>query len=138
MRGGLVVFGIIILVLAYVSSSALSAQQQSQLQLAGGACNSVFGTIGSALSGTIAQDCQQVNTINTLLSLVPIAYIIGGIIFLVGLVSPGRHRERLQPTNTAKETSVAKDDEPLKTLKMRYAKGEITKKEYNDMKKELE
>tara|TARA_Y100000310_G_C20364858_1_gene660680 strand:+ start:129 stop:440 length:312 start_codon:yes stop_codon:yes gene_type:complete len=29
------------------------------------------------------------------------------------------------------------DDDPLKTLKNRYAKGEITKKKYEDMKKEL-
>lgn len=40
----------------------------------------------------------------------------------------------------AKETKIGKDTEtedPLKILKMRYAKGDITKEEYTQMKKEL-
>lgn len=134
MRGGLVVFGIIILVLAYIVGSMLTAQQQSQLQLAGGVCNSALGTIGSALSGRVAQDCQNVSTINTLLALVPVGYLLGGIMFLVGLAVPGKHKEK---NISQTVTSSSEEDESLKTLKMRYAKGEMTKKEYQEMKNDL-
>ncbi|MCL4383181.1 SHOCT domain-containing protein [Candidatus Marsarchaeota archaeon] len=140
MRAGLLIFGLIILILTFGFSSYITAQQQAQLQLAGGACNSVFGTVGSALSSTVAQDCQNVNTLNTLLALTPAGYILGGILFLLGLVIPGRkHVEQREPQHsTPEKPAVTSDGEALKVLKMRYAKGEITKKQYQEMKGELE
>jgi len=145
MRVGLLILGLLILLLTFGFSSSISAQQQSLLQIVGGACNSPLGTIGSALSATVAQDCQKVNTINLLLNLVPIAYILGGLLFLLGLFIPGNKRsakEAQQQTvhkdsERAKEEEV-KEDEALKQLKIRYAKGEITKKQYEEMKKDLE
>jgi len=122
MRGGLLILGLLILLLTFGFSSSISAQQQSLLQIVGDACNSPLGTIGSAISATVAQDCQEVNTINLLLNLVPVAYILGGLLFLLGLVVPGRKRS----------------SKALKQLKLLYAKGEITKKQYEEMKKDLE
>jgi len=141
----LLILGLLISLLTFGFSSSISAQQQSLLQIVGGACNSPLGTIGSALSATVAQDCQKVNTINLLLNLVPIAYILGGLLFLLGLFMPGNKRS----TKEAKQQIVHKDservkeeevkeDEALKQLKIRYAKGEITKKQYEEMKKDLE
>jgi len=145
MRGGLLILGLLILLLTFGFSSSISAQQQSLLQIVGGACNSPLGTIGSALSATVAQDCQKVNTINLLLNLVPIAYILGGLLFLLGLFIPGNKRSTKEAqqqivhndSERAKEEEV-KEDEALKQLKLRYAKGEITKKQYEEMKKDLE
>jgi len=145
MRGGLLILGLLILLLTFGFSSSISAQQQSLLQIVGGACNSPLGTIGSALSATVAQECQKINTINLLLNFVPVAYILGGLLFLLGLFIPGNKRstkEAQQQTvhkdsERAKEEEV-KEDEALKQLKLRYAKGEITKKQYEEMKKDLE
>ena len=143
MRAGFVIAGLIILLGTWFFSNAITAQQQSQLQLAGGACNSVFGTIGSALSSTVAQDCQQVNEANTLLALVPIAYLFGIIFFFIGLVA--RPKGQAQPTaqHTQEKAEEPKETKPseheaIKTLKIRYAKGEITKKQFDQMKKDLE
>jgi hypothetical protein len=139
MRGGILVVGLIILILTFGFSSYFSAQEQAQLQLAGSGCNSGLGTIGSALSQTIAQDCQNINTINSLLALTPIGYILGGILFLLGLVIPGKRREQKQPRHSDSERILdSKDNEALKVLKMRYAKGEISKKQYQEMKGELD
>ncbi len=43
------------------------------------------------------------------------------------------YRPSIEPNYTSNV-----DDDPLKILKTRYAKGEITKEEYDEMKKELE
>jgi len=139
MRGGLLILGLMILLLTFGFNSSISAQQQSLLQIVGGVCNSPLGTIGSALSATTAQDCQKVSNINLLLSLVPVAYILGGLLFLLGLVIPGNKRnsnktqQQIMPEDSNKV-----EDETLRQLKLRYAKGEITKKRYEEMKKDLE
>ena len=51
-------------------------------------------------------------------------------------------REKISEAKAKKENSsqqqVPQSDDPLKILKTRYAKGEITKEEYDEMKKDLE
>ena len=138
MRGGLLIFGIVIVVLAYAASSYFTAQQQALLSVVGSGCNSVLGTLGSALSATIANDCQKVNAINTILAIVPVAYLVGGIFFFLGLVIPGsRPVQEIRQPVVKEETEQKTEEDAVKTLKLRYAKGEITKKQYDEMKKDL-
>jgi len=136
----LLILGLMILLFTFGFSSSISAQQRGLLQIAGGACNSPLGTIGSALSATIAQDCQKISNINLLLSLVPVAYILGGLLFLLGLVIPSHKRnlKNAQQQIMPEDSNKVKEDEALRQLKLRYAKGEITKKRYEEMKKDLE
>jgi uncharacterized membrane protein len=72
---------------------------------------------------------------------IPIGFI-GFIMILVGLFSSGKQNITIQQTVSGdrKGSSKDKDDDndAVATLKMRYAKGDISKKEYLEMKKDLE
>ncbi len=68
--------------------------------------------------------------IGGLLMLVVWAVIIGGILWLVFGLARGNAANTTMATGTPAQT-------PLDVLKMRYAKGEITKEQYDDMKREL-
>ena len=154
MRGGILALGIIILVITFLFNSYISAQQQSEINLANGLCNYQIGgvvsagAIGGALSPQIAQDCQNVATLSELLSLSPIAYLVGSILLLAGLVIPGAKKEytktskKRQDEDDEEEKRSSKsnvtEDETLKALKLRYINGKISKKQYREMKLELE
>jgi len=140
-EGGILILGIMIIGFTYGISSSFTSQQQSLLSVVGTGCNSFLGTIGSALSSTIAYDCQQINTINAILNLVPFAYLIGGGLFLGGLLSLVKKSKKInnKPKPEEKKENEEKiEDDAIKTLKIRYAKGEITKDQFDTMKKELE
>jgi uncharacterized membrane protein len=137
MRHGLIALGIVILFIAWVFGSLFSAQSRAQLQTASSLCNSGLGTIGSSLSYSIAQNCQQVNTINTLLSIDPIVYFVGFIILVAGLVTSKKQTETKGNKESSNNYDSDKDD-PVRLLKQRYAKGLITKKQYDQMRKDLE
>ncbi len=147
MRAGILVLGIIFLVGAFIFSHVIfNAQQQSQSQIGGSLCNSGLGTIGSALSHTVATDCQNINLLNTLSALVPFAYLFGGILFILGLVIPGskkaetRKRNRNEENDDERPTKKGAEghEEAMKILKKRYVSGEISAKKYREMKVELE
>lgn len=48
------------------------------------------------------------------------------------------HAKAAKTTKAVKETKVTEDDDALKALKFRYAQGKITKKQFDQMKKDLE
>jgi uncharacterized membrane protein len=68
--------------------------------------------------------------------------LVGFIIMLVGLFSSGKSKPQnitIQQTVSGKDKNGDRADEDLlKTLKSRYVKGEITSKQYKDMKADLE
>ena len=69
---------------------------------------------------------------------IPIGFI-GFIMILVGLFSSGKQNITIQQTVSGDRKGSSKDDnDAITTLKMRYAKGDINKKEYLEMKKDLE
>lgn len=77
----------------------------------------------------------------------PMGFLGGGMMFFPGIIfiffiimmffmMSGKHGGMCDMSHGDHKHS--KSDDALKTLKNRYAKGEITKKKYEDMKKELQ
>ena len=86
-----------------------------------------------AYSSSIAQGIQSGNQTDGLGTTSMIGL---GVIVLIIIVAALFFMSKRKPSS--KSSRGKEDTEALKTLKQRYAKGEITKKEYNEMRKELE
>ena len=61
----------------------------------------------------------------------------GGLIFLFGLGIWALIRSGQQRSGDSSQTSVAKQDRALEILKERYARGQITKTEYEEMRNDI-
>ncbi|MBI5031059.1 MAG: SHOCT domain-containing protein [Chloroflexi bacterium] len=72
--------------------------------------------------------------IRWILSLVFWAFIIGGIVALVAWFVRGGGQTFIATTTTSATPTL---EDPIGILKMRYAKGEITKEQYESMKQDL-
>jgi len=66
-------------------------------------------------------------------------YLIGGILIVVGLLAPSHQKmyERMQEKRDARGGGKGNSDS-IAILKKRYANGEITKTQYDKMKKDLD
>lgn len=92
-RGGLIAIGIIIIVGIYFFTNIIyTPQQGAQLKIAKAACDSTLGAMSGALSSSIAKDCQQVRIFATIFEFAPLLYLLGGILFLVGLAVPSKNK----------------------------------------------
>jgi len=87
-------------------------------------CDSAYGQIGQMLA-QVVMVCSEFK--NFLMGIYG-AGIGGVILIIVGAVLPGEK----------KEDELEQDDTSLEILKERYAKGEISKEEFENMKKDLE
>ena len=87
-------------------------------------CDSGFGQIGQMLA-QVVMVCSEFK--NFLMGIYG-AGIGGVILIIVGAILPGEK----------KEDELEQDDTSLEILKERYAKGEISKEEFDNMKKDLE
>jgi len=87
-------------------------------------CDSTYGQIGQMLA-QVVMVCSEFK--NFLMGIYG-AGIGGLILIIVGAVLPGKK----------KEDELEQDDTSLEILKERYAKGEISKEEFDNMKKDLE
>ncbi len=118
-NSSLVVLGLLMIIgMFFFSNVMITPQQRSQIDLANSACGSAFGKIGSAISGQVAEGCQQATIYNQVLSLSGPVYLFGFILLLVGLVIGGKKeiiRERVvkQPKirQQAREESEEEIDE---------------------------
>jgi uncharacterized membrane protein len=89
----------------------------------GGCCSGLLGGFGS------------MGIFGSILSLVlSVGLIIGLVIFLVWAVSRLGAEPKRNPANSSAENTL---QNPLDILKLRYAKGEITQQEYQDMSKAI-
>jgi uncharacterized membrane protein len=133
MRFGILIAGMLLFILTYVIVSSPSVQVQVVLAI-GTVCSSVFGTAGFAswISG-----CQ-----NYLFSKF-VFYSIGILLILFGILLPGKPKpvakdsraggKMWDEASPAEPAEKSVDKNALKVLKMRYAKGEITKEQYDQM-----
>ncbi len=94
-------------------------------------CASGLGQLGQTFSGDVQKICREYGY---LMYGIYGFGLIGLILLVVGAVIPGQRE--IVTTRTVEETE--EDDSAIDLLKKRYAKGEITKEEFEQMKKDLE
>jgi hypothetical protein len=151
---GLIVIGIIIIVFVfYVNNVMFSAQEIQQLEIANYLCNAeVFGIpigqLGQATSPEIAQRCNMIDQFMPVIKYRLYLYGLGIVLVIIGAaigMGGKKSREKSKPENTKEEIAEEsksekkkEDEEHVKILKARYARGEITKAQFNEMKKDLD
>ena len=91
-----------------------------------GLCNSGMGQVGQAFSGEIVKGCSE---FNGLLMGVYGSGVIGIVLLIVGAVIPEKKE---------KDNEREVEDGAIDILEKRFAKGEITKEEFDKMRKDLE
>jgi len=96
-------------------------------------CESGLGSLAQ-LSPQVVMVCSQYNTF---MFGIYGAGFIGIILIIVGAVT-GKDKDLIYDVETGKTKYRDEDDESLDIIKKRYAKGEITKEEFDKMKKDLE
>jgi len=97
-------------------------------------CSSGMGQLGQAFSGDLIQVCREYSMLNIGIYG---SGIIGMILLIVGALVPDSNKKLIFDPNTGKSKYREEDDESLDILKKRYAKGEITKEEFEQMKQDL-
>jgi len=94
-------------------------------------CASGLGQLGQLFSGDVQKICRE---FGYLMYGIYGFGIIGLILIIGGAVASGE--KKIVTTRTVEETK--EDDSAIDLLKKRYAKGEISKEEFEKMKKDLE
>ena len=125
MTSSYVWFGILFLFLAIIGYIFPIDDGYSIPQVVG-LCSSGMGQIGQAFSGDIVKGCSDFNSL--LIGLYG-SGVIGIVLLIVGAVIPEKKED-------IHEREV--EDDALDILEKRYAKGEVTKEEFDKMKKDLE
>ena len=95
-----------------------------------GLCNSGMGQLGQAFSGDIVKACSDFNGV--LYGIYGLG-ILGIILLIVGAVIPSKSKEKKEYQH---EREV--EDDAIDILEKRYAKGELSKGEFDKMKEDLE
>lgn len=120
-NSSLVVLGLLMIIgMFFFSNVMITPQQRSQIDLADSACGSVFGKIGSAISGQVAEGCQQATTYNQILSLSGPVYLFGFILLLLGLVIGGKKeviKERVIERPKVKKQTNEEPEEEIDEVK---------------------
>jgi len=127
MASSFVWFGILFLFLAIIGYIfPIAGEEGYSIPQVAALCNSGMGQLGQAFSGDFVKACSDYNG---LLMGVYGSGVLGVILMIVGAVRTGKKKEDY-------EKDLA--DDAIDILEKRYAKGEITKEEFDKMKKDLE
>jgi len=130
-KAGAIVAGIILFIIAGIGFIYPVTDQGHTIPALNDLCNSGLGQLGKFFSGDVQQVCLQYQYITYGIYAFGL---IGIILIIVGSVAPGEKRE-VHYTREIEETE--EDDSAIDLLKKRYAKGEISKEEFENMKKDL-
>jgi hypothetical protein len=88
MNRGLVIGGVALIAIVFVLANIVfTPSMQGDAAAATEACGSFWGRLGSALSGQIAEECQEQRALYALFVVEPIAYVIGAIMIIAGVTS---------------------------------------------------
>ncbi len=120
-------FGILFLFLAIIGYILpIAGEEGYSIPDVAALCNSGMGQLGQAFSGDIVKACSEYNG---LLMGIYGSGVLGLILIVVGSVVPGKKEDD-------HEREV--EDDAIDILEKRYAKGELSKEEFDKMKKDLE
>ncbi len=121
--GIFVVGGVLLVIAALGYVIPIAGEEGYSLPQVVGLCNSGMGQLGQAFSGDIVKACSDYNV---MIIGVYGSGVLGVILMIVGAVKPESSKKDKTDMNS------------LEILKERYAKGEITKDEFDKIKKDLE
>jgi len=135
-HGGVVAVGIIILVIAIIAFFWSIPNSGFTIPQAYDLCTSDLMQ-WALLYGDDSEARQACNIIAMMAFAIYGSGLLGIILIIVGAVTGGHsNEEKIYDTETGKTKYLSKEDNSLEILKSRYAKGEITKEEFEAMKKE--
>ena len=127
MTSSYVWFGILFLFLAIIGYIfPIAGEEGYSIPQVAALCNSGMGQLGQAYSGEAVKTCSDYNG---LLMGVYGSGVLGVILMIVGAVMSGKKED-----DSEREV----EDDAIDILEKRYAKGEITKEEFDKIKKDLE
>ena len=121
-KAGIIAAGAVLMILAMIGYAAPITDEGYTIPGTDAICSGGLGQFGQTFSGEIPQVCSQYKMMT--MGIYGLG-IVGIILLIVGAVVPSKSNKQ-------------KDAKSLDILKDRYAKGEITKEKFDEMRKNLD
>jgi hypothetical protein len=113
-NGGLVALGVLIIIGMFIFGNVLiTPQQKNQIKLASSLCGSPLGAIGGSVSSDVANGCQQVGFLGTILNYELFIYFGGIILLVIGLAIPSGKKEVIREIVKEKSTQKEEPEEEI-------------------------
>lgn len=117
---GLIVLGIIFLIITFIALEvAITPEQKSEIKTVNSLCTAEFnlfsinvpaGAIGQKVLGQ-EEKCQQAHYMMLLYNYGWIGYALGVLFLILGIVIPGRHKQRIDETYSHSQESYSHHEE---------------------------
>ena len=131
-NGGAVAGGVIMLIIAVLGYVFPITDTGYTIPQINDICTSGLGQIGQLFSGDAQKVCREYGY----LTFGIYGFGLIGLILIIVGAAVSSSRKETEYIRTVEETE--EDDSPIDLLKKRYAKGEISKEEFEKIKKDLE